>query len=46
METLQTILTLGFLIGVCVFILPLFGEMFFEAIGLLIERIEYGKKRG
>ena len=39
------IMTVAFLAGVCVFILPLFGEMFFEAIGLLIEQIEYGKKR-
>lgn len=38
-------MTVAFLAGVCVFILPFFGEMFFEAIGLLIERIEYGKKR-
>ena len=42
METLQTVLTIGFLIGVVVFILPLFGEMLFEAIGLLIEMLEYG----
>jgi len=45
MDILFKILSISFLIGVVVFILPLFGEMFFEAIGLLIEQIEYGKKR-
>ena len=41
METLQAILTIGFLVGVCVFIIPLFIEMFIEAIMLLVEWIDY-----
>jgi len=45
MDILFNIISIGFLVGVCIFILPFFGEMFFEVILLWIERIDYGKFR-